>query len=299
MSATAGVGIEIADLPLRRRRGHVARTVLRSPAGALAVGVLAVLVLASLLAPLIAPYGFDEIRVGRPFEPISAAHLAGTDEVGRDLLSRLLYGGRLSLGIAAAATALAMVVGVVWAGFGAMRGGLADDVSMRGADTLMAIPVMLFAMLLVGAVGRSITGMIAVLGVLHAPFVARVVRAAVLGELHREYCAAARGFGASRTRVFLREVLPNITPVLGVQAAVTAASVILTEASLGFVGLGVRPPQASWGTLVHDGYTHLYQSFAYVAIPGLLIFLTIWMLNVLSDQVEVALRARGASDGDE
>lgn len=297
MSATAEMGAEVANLPMRRRRGHLVRAVLRSPAGALAAGVLALLVLASLLAPLIAPYGFDEIQTGAPFSPVSLDHLAGTDEVGRDLFSRLLYGGCLSLGIAFAATLLAMALGIVWAGIGAMRGGLADDVAMRGADTLMAIPVMLFAMLLVGAVGRSIAGMVAVLGVLHAPFVARVVRAAVLGELHREYCTAARGFGASRTRVFVRDVLPNISPVLGVQAAVTAASVILTEASLGFVGLGVRPPQASWGTLVHDGYTHLYQSFAYVAIPGLLIFLTIWALNVLSDQVETALESRGRSDG--
>lgn len=297
MSTIAGVDPGVGVAPVRRRRGQVMRDVLRTPAGAAAATVLGVLVVASLLAPLIAPYGFDQIRAGRPFEPISLAHLAGTDEVGRDLFSRLLYGGRLSLGIAAGATLVAMLLGTAWAGIGAMRGGLADDVAMRGADTLMAIPVMLFAMLLVGAVGRSILGMILVLGVLHAPFVARVVRAAVRGELLREYCTAARGFGASRTRVFLREILPNITPVLGIQAAVTAASVILTEASLGFVGLGVRPPQASWGTLVHDGYTNLYQSFSYVAIPGLLIFVTIWALNVLSDQVEAALQQRGRNDG--
>lgn len=296
MSATVGMGAEVANLPIGRRRGHLVRAVLRSPAGAIAAAVLALLVIASLAAPLVAPYGFDEIQTGPPFAPIGAAHLAGTDEVGRDLFSRLLYGGRISLGIAFGATLLAMALGVLWAGVGAMRGGLADDVAMRGADTLMAIPVMLFAMLLVGAVGRSIAGMLIVLGVLHAPFVARVVRAAVLGELHREYCTAARGFGASRMRIFVRDVLPNISPVLGVQAAVTAASVILTEASLGFVGLGVRPPHASWGTLVHDGYTHLYQSFAYVAIPGLLIFVTIWALNVLSDQVETALEQRGRSD---
>lgn len=297
MSTVAEVDPEVAIAPVRRRRGQVLRAVLRTPAGAIAVAVLGLLVVASLLAPLIAPFGFDQIRAGSPFEPISATHVAGTDEVGRDLFSRLLYGGRLSLGIAAGATLVAMLLGTAWAGVGAMRGGLADDVAMRGADTLMAIPVMLFAMLLVGAVGRSILGMILVLGVLHAPFVARVIRAAVRNELLREYCTAARGFGASRLRVFVREILPNITPVLGIQAAVTAASVILTEASLGFVGLGVRPPEASWGTLVHDGYTHLYQSFSYVAIPGLLIFVTIWALNVLSDQVEAVLQQRGRNDG--
>nr|WP_221242883.1 ABC transporter permease [Conexibacter arvalis] len=250
-----------------------------------ALGVLGTIVLACLLASAVAPYDPTRLAPTERFLSPSGSHPFGTDELGRDLFSRVLYGGRYSLGIAFGATLVAMLAGAVW-GFAAAFGrGLVDELLMRFADVTMAIPQMLFALVFVAAFGATGPGLAIIIGALLTPVTARMVRSAVLGELQADYFTAAVAYGASTPRLMLRELLPNISAPLGVQAAINAANALILEAALSFVGLGIQPPDASWGTLLQQGYQKMYQSTTYVIFPALAIFVTIWMLNLLADQL--------------
>lgn len=246
--------------------------------------VLGLIVLASLLAPIVAPYEPSAQSPDRLIGP-SGAHLLGTDELGRDLLSRILFGGQLTIFIALGATVLAMLLGLIWGMAAAFLGGWLDELLMRLADTVMAIPQILFALVFVSAFGADPVKLAVIVGILLTPTTARLVRSSVLSELKEDYFTAAVAFGASRPRLVLTEVLPNVRGAIVVQAAINAANAILLEASLSFVGLGIAPPEATWGTLVQQGYQKMYQSIGYVIFPALFIFITIWLLNVLADQL--------------
>lgn len=246
--------------------------------------VLGLIVLASVLAPIVAPYDPSAQSPDRLIGP-SGAHLLGTDELGRDLLSRILFGGQLTIFIALGATVLAMLLGLIWGMAAAFLGGWLDELLMRLADTVMAIPQILFALVFVSAFGADPVKLAVIVGILLTPTTARLVRSSVLSELKEDYFTAAVAFGASRPRLVLTEVLPNVRGAIVVQAAINAANAILLEASLSFVGLGIAPPEATWGTLVQQGYQKMYQSIGYVIFPALFIFITIWLLNVLADQL--------------
>ncbi len=232
------------------------------------------------------------LRVTQKFLPPSLLHLLGTDELGRDLFARVLYGGRLALAISVGATVLALVIGSTWGGFAAIRGGWPDNILMRIADALMALPMVLAALIFVAVFGTSVHSLIGIIGVLEAPWTARVVRAAILSELQDDYCRAARAVGATKTRVLFSEVMPNIVPTLMVQVALNMSVAILIEAGLSFFGLGVQPPRSSWGSLLLSGYRQIYSSPTYAIAPGVLIFLTIWALNTLSDHLQEAMSPR-------
>lgn len=289
--ANADVAVEA---PVERERFQSLRRLLRQPAAAVALTVLALLVLLVVLAPLVGRYDPTEVAPRNQLQGPSAMHWFGTDELGRDLYSRIVWGGRLALGIAVAATAIAMLLGTLWGGIAAMRGGLVDEILMRIVDGIMSIPIILTALILVAAFGASVTSLALILGLLHVPVTARMVRSAILVERHTEYCVAATAAGASWWRLLRREILPNTTPTLLVQASLNAASIILTEAALSFVGLGIQPPDATWGTLLQQGYAKIYTAYWFVIFPGLFIFITIWALNVLADQLQVVLDPREA-----
>ncbi|MFK4791023.1 ABC transporter permease [Microbacterium sp. ZW T5_56] len=250
----------------------------------ISASVLGLIVLASILASIVAPYDPSAQSPDRLVGP-SGAHLLGTDELGRDLLSRILFGGQLTIFIALGATVLAMLLGLVWGMAAAFLGGWLDELLMRLADTVMAIPQILFALVFVSAFGADPVKLAVIVGILLTPTTARLVRSSVLTELKEDYFTAAVAFGASRSRLVLTEVLPNVRGAIVVQAAINAANAILLEASLSFVGLGIAPPEATWGTLVQQGYQKMYQSIGYVIFPALFIFITIWLLNVLADQL--------------
>lgn len=247
------------------------------------LGLLAVIVLACVLTPLIAPYDPSAQSPDR-FAAPSVAHLFGTDELGRDLFSRVLYGGQLTIFIAGGATLVAMVLGIAWGMAAAFARGILDEILMRLADTVMAIPQILFALVFISAFGADPVKLAVIIGILLTPTTARLVRSSVLSELQEDYFTAAVAFGSRRSRLLFAEVLPNARGPIVVQAAINAANAILLEASMSFVGLGIAPPEATWGTLVQQGYQKMYQSIGYVLFPALFIFVTIWLLNVLADQ---------------
>lgn len=281
----------VAEAEREGRPSALARLV-RDPAGVIALTLLALLVLTAVLAPLIVRWPPDQISATELFRPPSGRHWFGTDELGRDLFSRVLYGGRIALGIAGGATALAMALGVVWGFVSAQLGGWGDELMMRVVDVVLAIPIVMFALILVAALGTGTVTLAIVIGVLLAPASARIARAGVLTELQQDYYHAAVAAGVPRLRILFGEVLPNAAPVLIARAAVNAADAIILEASLSFIGLGVAPPAASWGSLMRSGYDQIHQSVWYALFPGLVIFLAIWSLNTLGDRLQDVLDPR-------
>jgi peptide/nickel transport system permease protein len=277
-----------AVAPRRPRRRVLAR-MLRRPSAAAAFVVVAAIVIGAVAAPLIAPYPPDEIDVLNLFGPPTWAHPFGTDELGRDLFTRVLYGGRMSLEIAALSTLLALGLGSVWGFVAAIRRGWIDEVLMRIADLVLALPVILLGLVLVAAFGSSTKSIVLILGTLFTPATARLARSALLAELEAEYYLAAVSVGAAPWRIVVKELLPNTTPVLLARASIVAADAIFVEASLSFVGLGIQPPAASWGTLLERGYAVLYRSYWYAIFPGVAILVAVLALNVLGDNLQRVL----------
>lgn len=278
-----------AELP--GRQNLLARLV-RRPLGLLTLTILILLLVSALFAPFLVPHPPDAISVADRFQGPSTAHWFGTDELGRDLFSRLLAGGRIALGIAFGAAAISTIFGTLWGGLAAQAGGLLDEVLMRVADIVMAIPLMLFALVLVAASGPSLPVLIVLIGLLLTPASARLARVAVLAEIRSDYCRAAVALGVPQARILFSELLPNAAPVIIARTAVAAADAMIIEASLSFVGLGVPPPAASWGTLVQDGYSQIFHAFYYVLFPAATILLSIWSLNTLGEQLRQLLDPR-------
>ena len=265
----------------------------------IALIILATLILMSLFAPLISPYDRFEMDIQARFQGPNLEHLLGTDETGRDLFSRILWGGRISLVVALVAVLLSMVIGIPWGMVAAYQRGLIDDILMRVVDGFMAFPGLVFALLIIAALGPAIENLVLTMGILGAPPFARIARAAVIAERENEYVLAARAIGSSGWRVALKHIGPNTVAPMAVQTSLAAASVILTEAALSFLGLGVQPPEASWATLLKQGYGYLSHNAWYVTFPGIAIFLTVWSLNTLGDGLRDSLdpRLRGRNGG--
>lgn len=286
MAAAASAQLE---LPAGTRRGDALWRLLSRPTAVISAVVALVLVGSAVFAPLVSPHSPSELDYAHLFAPPSTNHLFGSDELGRDLLARVLYGGRTSLAIAGAATVVAMIVGVLWGFAAAFREGWVSEILMRIADAAMGMPVILLGLVLVAAFGASTLSLIAILGILFAPATARLARAALLAELRSDYYVAAVSVGARSPRIVLGELLPNTMPVLLARATLVAAEAIFVEASLSFVGLGVQPPKASWGTLLQQGYSNLYRSYWYPVFPGLVILVAVLALNTLGDNVQRVL----------
>jgi peptide/nickel transport system permease protein len=273
----------------RKRRGRVVLQLLRRPSVAISAFVVVVLVFGSVAAPLIAPYSPSQFDYTHLFNVPSTAHPFGTDELGRDMLTRILFAGRTTLEIASLATLLAMAFGATWGFLAAFRGGWIDEVLMRIADLTLGMPVLLLGLVLVAAFGSSTVSLIFILGILFSPATARLTRSATLSELKSDYYLAAISIGAPTWRVMVEELLPNTTPILLARGSIVAADAIFVEASLSFVGLGVQPPAASWGTLLQVGYQNLYRSNWYPIFPGLVIIFAVLALNTLGDAIQEAL----------
>jgi len=256
-----------------------------------ALGVVGLVALAAAAAPWLAPYPPNDMGVDLLAAP-TLGHPFGTDDLGRDILSRVIHGASVSVVVGLIAVGTAALVGVPLGLLAGYRGGLTDTLVMRVLDGLMAFPAILLAIAIMAVLGPSLQNAMIAIGVIYvAPF-ARIVRASVLSLREREFVDAARGLGAGALRVVVRHVLPNcLSPVI-VQASLGMGYAILVEAALSFLGLGVQPPQASWGSMLAEGRGFLDRAPWFATFPGLAIFVTVLGLNFVGDRLREALDPR-------
>lgn len=254
--------------------------------------VLVTLTVAAVFAPLIAPYDPNAIDARALMETPSRTHLFGTDTLGRDQFSRIIYGGRLSLTVAISAVLIGTAIGVTLGLVSGYRLGWTDAVIMRTMDGFMAFPNLVLALTIAFALGASLQSIIIALSVVRIPAVARLTRAQTLVLNHEEYVVAARAVGVGAFRTLRRYYLPNMASILLIQASLGAGATIFAEASLSFLGLGVPPPAPSWGGMLRDGYAFLEVNVWLSLFPGLFIFLAILSFNFIGDGLRDVLDPR-------
>jgi len=284
-----------ASEPLRARRWKVLRRAARARLAPFGGAVMLLAILVALAAPLLAPYDPLAQNLGNTLARPGRAHLLGTDNVGRDVLSRVIWGTRVSLVAGLVSVALAVVAGTLLGILAGYFGGRVDGFVMRLMDAVLSFPPLVLALALGAVLGAGLTGVLLALGVVYTPTFARLMRGQVLSIEARDYVDAARALGASGWRVAWRHVAPNaINPII-VQASLSVAFAILAEASLSFLGLGIQPPQASWGSMINAGRGYLQQAPWIVFGPGGALFVTVVGLNFVGDAVRDALdpRVRG------
>lgn len=240
-------------------------------------------ILAAILAPVLTPYSYDQMDLLNRLSPPSAAHLLGTDEGGRDILTRMLYGSRVSLLLGVLPTLAGIIVGAAVGITAGYRGGWVDIILMRAADIMLAFPSMLLAMVLMYMLGGGIMNVILTLSLGSWAGVARIVRSETLKIRQTEYVEAARAIGVKRIRILLRHIYPNCIPTLIVLFTLNVPSAILTESSLSFLGLGIQPPEASWGLMVNAGRQYLYNAPWLCFAPCTAIMLIVLAFNFLGD----------------
>jgi peptide/nickel transport system permease protein len=253
--------------------------------------ILCILALAAILAGVLAPYNPSAIDL-RPASLLQApdrSHLFGTDELGRDAFSRALFGARISLSVGFVASGMAVIIGTLVGAAAGMFGGWIDVLLMRGVDILLSLPLFLLIMISQTLVEPSIYTVMAIIGITSWMDVARLVRGEFLNLLSRDYVTAAVVAGAPRSRIAWRHILPNAANVVIVAATLRVAQAILIESSLSFVGLGVQPPDASWGSMLQKGLTRLFDAPWLVWFPGIMISITVLAFNFVGDGLRDAL----------
>ena len=247
------------------------------------------LIILAVFAPWIAPYSYSYQNLDIGASPPSAEHLLGTDVLGRDLLSRLLYGARISLLVGFVATGVALVIGVSWGIIAGYFGGRVDSIMMRIVDVLYGLPFIIFIILLMVIFGRNIWLLFAAIGAVEWLTMARIVRAQVIGLKNQEFVQAAQVMGVSNFSMFSRHILPNILGPIAVYATLTIPQVMLLEAFLSFLGLGIQPPMSSWGTLIRYGVESMEEYYWLLIYPGLTFTITLFALNFFGDGLRDAL----------
>lgn len=257
---------------------------------------LAVMVLLSMLAPLIAPYAYDaqDLSLGATFA--SGKHWLGTDILGRDLLTRMLYGGRVSFAVGVCATIVSVLIGVTWGAIAGWAGGKTDMIMMRMVDITYAFPFTIFVIILMVFFDRSLLLLFLAIGAVEWLTMARIVRGQVMALRQREFVEAAIGLGLSQTRIILRHILPNVAGPVIVYATLTIPAVMLLEAFLSFLGLGVQPPASSWGILIREGAESMEEYPWLLVYPGLLLSATLFSLNFIGDGLRDAFDPRTARE---
>ena len=272
-----------AELPAIVSRPPGVGRVLRRGTARIGLAITVVFLLLTVLAPLVAPYDPFDQDLSSALSPPALDHWFGTDQYGRDMLSRVLFGTRTALLAVIVADGLALVAGCAMGLVAGFFGGRTDSVVMRVVDVLLAFPYLLLALIIVAALGPGLTHSMIAIGVVYTPQYARLIRGQVLAVRQADYVRAARAVGAGRLRIMLRHVLPNsFTPIL-VMATLQAGSVIVETAGLSFLGLGAQPPSPDWGALLADGQSYFLSAWWIATFPGLAIFVVVIGFNLLGD----------------
>jgi peptide/nickel transport system permease protein len=274
---------QAADAVRHGARPGVLRALLREPTGVLGLVIVASISLIAIGAPVLAPADPGAVDGARRLLPPGPDAILGTDNLGRDILSRIMWGARLSLGIAALATVLILTIGVSAGLVTGYYGGLVDDVVMRVVDVILAFPALILALAIVGILGPGIGSvMIAVVSVAWADY-ARVMRGLVLAARERQYVDAARAVGAADGRILLRHILPNVFAPVVVLASLEMGGLILAVSALSFLGLGAQPPTPEWGAMLNDGRPFIFAAPQLMIYPGVAISLVVVGFNLLGD----------------
>jgi peptide/nickel transport system permease protein len=284
--------IEAADVSIETPARRAWRRLVRRRGAMVGLAVIVLVILVALFAPLIAPYDPATQSWSAVRKPPSAAYWLGTDEVGRDLLSRLIYGARASLSAGVISVGIAIAVGVPLGLVAGYAGGLLDGLVSRITDAMLACPFLILAIALAAFLGPSLGNAMIAIGVTATPIFIRLTRGQVLSVKAEDYVEAARAIGNPHPRIVLRHILPNVLPQLLVQATLTVATAIIAEASLSFLGLGQQPPAPSWGSMLNSAQRFLVNAPWMAVWPGLAIFLTVLSFNLLGDGLRDALDPR-------
>ena len=288
----SGLATTSAPIASPRRRSGVLRRALRTRSVLIGGAVILAIVLLAAAAPLLAPFNPDQLATGRRLSYPSAAHLLGTDEFGRDIYSRLLYGARLTLYIGVVAVGIGLVSGVTIGAISAYAGGWLGGLLMRAIDLLYTFPDILIALGLVAFLGPNLTNAMIAVGISAIPYYARVTYGVVLSERQKTYVDAAQVVGAGHARVILRHLLPNVLPPMIVVASLGFSAAVLSAAALSFLGLGAQPPAAEWGLMLSTGRNYITRAPWLVIAPGIAIFVTVMAFNMLGDGVRDLLDPR-------
>lgn len=289
---TTGGGSQPASLATHGRRalpavftrwGHALRELYARPSSALGTTLVLVFLTMAVFGPLIAPYSATEQISGAARQAPSWQHLFGTDHLGRDVFSRVVLGARDILALAGLGTLFAVLIGTLVGLFSAYRGGLTDEVTFRFFDSLLALPALLLALLVLGVVGPSRNSVLIVLVIVYVPIVARVVRSVVLSTKQKGYVEAARVQGESTTSIVRRDIFPAVVPALTVEAALRFSFAIFLVASLGFLGVGVQPPSPDWGLMVSQARPYVSLTPWALWFPAAAIALLVIGVNLAAD----------------
>ena len=254
--------------------------------------ILILLIVMAFIGPLLTPYNYYENDLSKTNQPPSAEHFFGTDELGRDMFERIWYGAKISLFIGIAAAFIDLVIGVIWGGIAGYKGGKTDEAMMRIADVLYGIPYLLLVILLMVVLGQGIWTMILAMSITGWINMARMVRGQVLSLKSQEYILASRTLGAGVSRIMGKHLVPNAMGPILVTLTLTVPNAIFTEAFLSYLGLGLTPPLASWGTMANDGIGAMQYYPWRLFFPAMFICLTIFAFNVIGDGIRDALDPR-------
>lgn len=298
LGGAAGQGGREPGPPPRWRRflRAAARFSLASPLNVVASMLVVLIFAAAVFGPLIAPHPPDAMSLTERLHPPSGAHPFGTDDFGRDLLSRVLAGARISVEVALIVLSLSVVLGTLLGAVAGLAGGLVDEVIMRVTDLFLAFPVLILAAAIAATLGGNLTTTMIALAAVYWPWYARLVRGQVLSLREREYVLASRTFGASSGWLIRTHLLPNVLPLVIVQVSLDVGYVILATSSLSFLGLGAQPPTAEWGAMLTDARAFIRDDWWFATFPGLALATTVFAFNLLGDGLrdwlDPRLRAR-------
>jgi peptide/nickel transport system permease protein len=266
--------------------------VLRVRLAPASLAIIVVAVLLAFLSPLLAPYDATRADLNVVLHAPNLGHLMGTDELGRDLLSRIIFGSRASLSAGVVSTGIALLVGTALGLLSGYFVGLLDLAVMRAMDALLAFPGLILALAITAALGPSLINAMIAIGIVGIPHFARLARGQVLTLRDLDYVLSARSIGAGDRQILINHIVPNMLTPIVVQASLSVAFAILTEASLSFLGLGVQPPTPSWGFMLNQGRDYIAQAPWLAVFPGLSIFLVVMAFNLLGDAIRDALDPR-------